>query len=159
MKIIEKYNYLFLFIFLVIQYIKQNLCNEYEVIDVYPLNIKIENTGEQYTYLTLTFNHNFTEEEKINQYLRLQKNESNNIICPASSNISQDEFNQNKIIFQLDKNKFLNKIISYGRYAIDGINNSKDIQKNIKYDKISIWTMAKKLTTKHTSMTPKIISI
>ena len=141
MKKIQKYNHLLLFIVLLIQYIKIYLCNdEYIVTDVDPPYIQIENGGESFKNLILTFNHNFTQEERRNQILLLEKDNIGNketINCQAAINSVQDVYKNNKIIFQLNQNLFLNKTNSYGKYKLVGISINKEI-KAIKYEKETI---------------------
>ena len=123
----EKYNGLLLFIFFLIQFIKQNLCVKYEVTEIDPPHIKIESlASDESKHITLIFNQSFTDQEREKQTLILFNSNSQPVRCPAVEDKIQDEYNNNKTIFQLDQNIFLNKTRNYGKYYLYGINSIVD---------------------------------
>ena len=137
MKIIDKYNNLLLYIYVLIQFIKLNLCENYQVTDIFPQYIKIEN--KVFKSITLITNFSFiTTKERENKVLTIKNNDNENEIvkCFGANEVDQDEKNTNKIVFQLDPNLFLNKINTYGKYKLFSIYNidENSDEKNINYE-------------------------
>ena len=142
MKIFEKYNSLLLYVILLIQFLKQNLCILYNVTDVDPSNVRIEELSldKRIKHITLItsniFNVSNSEREKL--ILTLKNNDNQIVYCKAVEEKYQDKENSNKIIFELDINQFLNKSKNYGKYELYNINPNYSSEKNIIYQKKTI---------------------
>ena len=122
-----------------IQFLKQNLCILYNVTDVDPSNVRIEELSldKRIKHITLItsniFNVSNSEREKL--ILTLKNNDNQIVYCKAVEEKYQDKENSNKIIFELDINQFLNKSKNYGKYELYNINPNYSSEKNIIYQK------------------------
>ena len=120
MKYIEKFNRLFLYIFILIQYIKENLCIKYyKVSAIDPLSVKVGAFAMQQPIILIILicDESFGDGEREEKVLILQSlNDNKTVYCPTYEN--QDEYIPEKIIFQLDQRQFLNKSRNYGKYML-----------------------------------------